>query len=627
MLMCLGADFDCAYIPHLCQHYAPSVDSWNVLLQSNDLGENGSRAIEEAVRMFESRLADVDANATLHMRVWRGDFGPLTKVNRLNDLAREMVPPGEWIMYVDADEFIESPGELKSLLMQCTANQQKGVYGCMVDRFAHDRKPQPILDQDDIFIKFPHREEYTKTTLRGWIHKPCLMMYEGAPLLVNCHDYSGQTWQDYRRSGRPVLTIWHFKWIESTREKLKQRVVMFKRQGLGWWRESANSLEDIYQEESYSFRTKPTPKKAHPEKAHPYRKLQARAFWKSGLAEGALPEVWPDLGPLPGVNHPLRLRLGLVSETTDAFLNQVKLCLFSLRKNGGVLSSVPITLITNSEPLSERETRFLVEHFSPIEFKTSPRLGAIPHTSKLNVFYSIDPSTYDVLLFMDCYTVVRQPLDHIADSIVQGSAEFVCRRGGKTDRNLFVDFNLLVNRFCRQGHKILYEGRKEWPMFNSGVFLATSDAVCKIRGYSVDFTYRIFNKWQRANVLERLPEHIKKQTKINQIVRRNWTIEQGALALACINAGVKVQYLDGTYNSWGGEADFHILHCFKSLYQFDRRSMFSADAEQWIAEYSASDIPGKVFLASMVREYKQAFHADDAGVLEPARKWVTEPAK
>ncbi len=290
----------------------------------------------------------------------------------------------------------------------------------------------------------------------------------------------------------------------------------------------------------------------------------------------------------------------------------MKLCLFSLRKNGGALRSLPVTLITNGEPLSERESEFLREHFSPIEFRTSPKLGAIPHTSKLNVFYSIDPSTYDVLLFMDCDTVVRQPLDQIADPIVKEGAQFVCRRGGETDRNRFVDFNALVKTFCRggRGNKILFDGQNEWPMFNSGVFLATSEAVRKIRRSSVEFTYRLFNEWQRNNALERLPEDIKKQIEIKQVVRASWPIEQGALALACINAGVKVRYLDETYNTWGGEADFHVLHCFKSLYQFDRRSMYSADSEEWIAEYLGSEIPGKIFLASTIREYKQAFLAD-----------------
>lgn len=287
LVMCLGADFDSAYIPHLCRHYAPAVDSWNILLHSNDISEKGKGIIEEAARAIESSLTTVDTNSRLNTHPWRGEFGWLSKVSRLNDLIREMVPPGEWVMYVDADEFIESPNDLKSLLAQCSASQRKVMYGRMVDRFANDRKPHPIQDEDDLFIKMPHAEEYTKTALRAWDHKSCLMKYEGEPLLINCHDYSGQTWQDYRASGQPVLTIWHFKWVESTREKLQQRIASFQRQGMGWWRESAVSLKDIYQAKADSHKINPSLKNVHP-----YQGLEARSFWKSGLADGALPEVW-----------------------------------------------------------------------------------------------------------------------------------------------------------------------------------------------------------------------------------------------------------------------------------------------------------------------------------------------
>ncbi len=314
----------------------------------------------------------------------------------------------------------------------------------------------------------------------------------------------------------------------------------------------------------------------------------------------------------------MRVRLGLVSETTPGFLNQVKLCLFSLRKNGGALCDIPVTLITNSEPLSVKEEEFFKENFSPIAFKTSPRLGAIPHTSKLNVFYSIEPSTYDVLIFMDCDTVVCKPPDKMLNLIKCGEAQFVCRRGGETDRNRFVNFDGLVNRFCGRGpkRKVPYEDTEEWPMFNSGVFLATPDAVRKIRKNSIEITYQIFNEWLKTSTLINLPPSVKRALKLlyrpdypfRQNVSESWPIEQGALALACIKSGVTVRYLDEIYNNWGGDEDLRILHCFKSVYKFNRRTMFTEDSEKWIEEYLESEIPGKNFLAAIVQEYKQLFH-------------------
>jgi len=287
LLVCLGADFDCAYIPHLCRYYTPAVDSWIVLLHSNDHGEKGEGVTATARRAFESGIAAVSSNAALTTRAWYGEFDPYTKVDRLNEMVRELVPSGEWVVHVDADEFVESPDDLKTLVAQCTAGQQKVVYGCMVDRFAPGRKPQPIHDEDDLFIKFPECEEYTKTVIRAWTHKAFLMQYEDSSLLLNCHDYSGQSWPDYQRSGRPAPIVWHFKWVESTREKLKHRVYSFRRQGLGWWKDSATGLKEIYREET------PHPQSAEGRAmSNPYASLEARAFWKTGVAEGLLPEIW-----------------------------------------------------------------------------------------------------------------------------------------------------------------------------------------------------------------------------------------------------------------------------------------------------------------------------------------------
>jgi hypothetical protein len=305
----------------------------------------------------------------------------------------------------------------------------------------------------------------------------------------------------------------------------------------------------------------------------------------------------------------MRIRLGLVSETSPKFLNQVKLLLFSLRKRAGSLSNIPVTLITNSEPLCASEMSFLEEHFSPIEFKTCGRLGAIPHTSKLQVFYAIDPSSYDILLYMDCDTVVRKPLDRIIEPIVEGSAQFVCRRGGLTDRNLFVNFERLVGEYCgkKADNKVAFEGQGEWPMFNTGVFLAAPEAVRKIRRDAVEFTYSLFNRWQRLDAVEYLP-FMRLLFKFRPFRNRkvalaDWPLEQGAMALSCIKSGVRVRYLDEIYNSWG-DLDFHILHCFKSAYRFDRELMFEQSAEGWLSEYSKSELVGKLFLAEMIREYK-----------------------
>jgi hypothetical protein len=138
---------------------------------------------------------------------------------------------------------------------------------------------------------------------------------------------------------------------------------------------------------------------------------------------------------------------------------------------------------------------------------------------------------------MDCDTVVGKSLDHIIDPIVNKEAQFICRRGGRTDRDRFVDFDALVARFCGRDckNKIFFEGKEEWPMFNSGVFLATPEAVRNIRQESIEFTYVLFNEWQRIYLTENLP-FIKylyrlKLLKSRQKILNPWPIEQGSIAI------------------------------------------------------------------------------------------------
>jgi len=249
-----------------------------------------------------------------------------------------------------------------------------------------------------------------------------------------------------------------------------------------------------------------------------------------------------------------------------------------------------------------------------VDFKVMPRLGAVGFTSKFNAFYAVDPNDYDVLFFMDCDTFIAKPLDAIIDPIKYHKVDFLCRRGGETERNnTFRDLEKMVARFCEGSPKtkIIFDGKEEWPMFNSGVFLATPEAVCRIRKYAVEFTYQLFNEWKVNATVENI-RFIKYLFNMNLLKRRtalklHGYVEQGALALACIKAGVNVQYLDEAYNSWGNHPNFKILHCFKSLYKFDRNTMFTDEAKPWIEEYLGSDIPGKKILAEIINMYKNVF--------------------
>ena len=249
------------------------------------------------------------------------------------------------------------------------------------------------------------------------------------------------------------------------------------------------------------------------------------------------------------------------------FLQQVRLLLYSLRRNGGDLCNVPVTMITVGEGLEADERRDFEERFGPIDFVVAPRLGGTPHTNKINAFFSVEPSLYDVLVYLDCDTVIRGPLDGILEPLEQG-VEFLCRRGGELDRDRFVDFGRLVSRYAAgSGVRVCHDGVEEPPIFNTGVFVATAEAVRRIRARVLDIAYDLSGRWQRVDQVERVLLPMKLSTVFlyrhewlrplfrarllsRQDVIEPWAIEQGAVALACMATGTRVGYLDERFNSW-----------------------------------------------------------------------------
>ena len=273
-----------------------------------------------------------------------------------------------------------------------------------------------------------------------------------------------------------------------------------------------------------------------------------------------------------------RVVLGLVSEVNKRFINQAKLCLYSFRQNAGKLKNVPIIFITNDKPLSDIDKTFFVKHFSPIEFETKPKIRIVPPASKLNIFKT--NIKYDIMLFLDCDTVVLDVLDDMLSPILNNECDFICRRGGESDREVFIDMeNTLKYLEIDSDHHILFGLDTERVKFNTGVFAFKADISKRVGEDALKITSKIICK-----------DHIKTY----------WMAEQCALALSCIKNNIKVSYLDEVYNSWGNLEDIKILHAFKSRYKFNRETMFE-DFDQWKGKYQ--NIIGEKLLIREVENF------------------------
>lgn len=285
-----------------------------------------------------------------------------------------------------------------------------------------------------------------------------------------------------------------------------------------------------------------------------------------------------------------RIAMCLVAETTPSFVNQVKLCLFSFRRYSGMPKDTPVVLVTNDKPLADKDKKFMALHFSPIRFVVRPRINIIPPASKMHVFDLLPPEEYDAILFMDCDTVVTGSLEGILDPVLSGECDFLCRRGGGSDRSAFTSVeNTLQSLGCNGSPTwVIHNGQMERPHFNTGVFAFTPRVARKIGEEAMSIMLKIIDK----------PEHLKNK----------WMGEQCAIALACVTQGVKVKYLHEIYNSWGNLEDIRILHCFKSRYKFDRATMFSG-FESWRKKHEqpyVDPVPGEKKLVRIVAEFIKA---------------------
>jgi hypothetical protein len=277
------------------------------------------------------------------------------------------------------------------------------------------------------------------------------------------------------------------------------------------------------------------------------------------------------------MNQNNKICLGLVSEITESFINQAKLCISSFRRNAGKMKNIPIIFVTNNKPLTDDDRDFFIKHFSPIEFIVKKRIDIIPPASKFNILDAVDSGSYDVMIYMDCDTVVLRELDDMLTPLLTGDCDFLCRRGGDTDRSCFLDIKNTLNCLGFVDHP------EELPKFNTGVFAFRSNISEIVGKTAKDILPKILNK-----------NHLQSM----------WMGEQCAFALAVIMENIKWAYLDEIYNSWGNLDNIRILHCFKSRYKFNRTDMFR-DFNNWRNNYG--EIIGERLLIEEIEKFIKDF--------------------
>ena len=161
---------------------------------------------------------------------WESEFDSREKIKRFNSIISSLQG---YILLADIDEFHIYPDCPKRLLKRGSI-----VWGFMVDRFKPGRRYGCLKPKPSIFSQFPEEEYYSRKKLYNYFHKPCL--FDSKNELRGSHDLIDRV----PASEEAGITIAHFKWTDSTKEKLIRRIEKYYPNM--HWQESVKALYEIY---------------------------------------------------------------------------------------------------------------------------------------------------------------------------------------------------------------------------------------------------------------------------------------------------------------------------------------------------------------------------------------------
>jgi hypothetical protein len=315
----------------------------------------------------------------------------------------------------------------------------------------------------------------------------------------------------------------------------------------------------------------------------------------------------------------MNVHVSLTGEPNQAYANMIALLLYSLRKNGGELSDVHVTVSTNGEEMPGSSRREL-ERLGPVTCRVMPRQhGGKGFVNKFNALYA--PSeTYDVLLFLDCDTIVFRPLDGIVSGMNPEKAQFRARIVGPPGSQKAGPLEPLIQKYALSEEYTLTDVADDrfpggYPFFNAGVMAMTRPAVKMVRRDASRIAYELYAERARTtkdSALEMMKEvgrRVKKRliSDASQSTYAFWITDQLGIALSLIKNQIEYDVLSPYFN-WvyphepENEDLPAIFHYMSGRHpQVDRQRLFNGE---WQKTYlTGASLPRKS-LAELAREYE-----------------------
>lgn len=205
---------------HMLKHYTHLVDEMHVVVYEWE-GVSTYNDVYDIVSQF--------SNAKIVRRAI-GEKYNWELVTKLYNEEKSKYP-NDWWVISDDDEFHVYSDSLRSVIYKCDANGWEMVRGGFVDRIGVDGEMVKLLDNDDIFEKFPYVGFFRHPLSGANPNKICLV--KGNIEITNGQHYAkidGHVTWKWQGWNHPLIApinklsvqVHHFKWDSTCGERIRE---------------------------------------------------------------------------------------------------------------------------------------------------------------------------------------------------------------------------------------------------------------------------------------------------------------------------------------------------------------------------------------------------------------------
>ncbi|HHP7238706.1 hypothetical protein [Longibacter sp.] len=310
----------------------------------------------------------------------------------------------------------------------------------------------------------------------------------------------------------------------------------------------------------------------------------------------------------------MRVRISIVGESEPAFINMMKLLVYSLRSRAGGLADAPVTVSVNGRDIPAADRRQL-ESMGDVNVRAMPRQYGWLFANKFNALFPED-TAYDVLLYLDADTCAFDDLQPMVAGLDPSVPQFRGRMMGEIGSRQAGPLDALIREFAvppGADSEDVKDDRfpRDLPLFNCGVMVMTRPAVEVVRYDAPRIAHELVSR-RASSAVESLPGLFRETAhrlfarffaSRQQTTYAYWVAEQLAVAFALLSNRVDYQILDHIYNwelpsSPDGRDLPALFHYLKGRHDVDRAALFDG---AWQEEYAASDSAPRRELVDMAR--------------------------